>query len=153
MGYRVSHLLVDLGWVDLEFECSTVCLILPGLMRIWQKRPGKIVPKSKSTLPRSTSKWDTLYLESMRVAPSLLASASLPHGETGEEVPGDGPEGEEGADDPATHLHQMAELSDLRGLLRSHDELARSPRTVQTITFINLTELSPPIQCRKSSPG
>ena len=24
------------GWVDLNFECSTVCPILPGLMGIWQ---------------------------------------------------------------------------------------------------------------------
>ena len=29
-----------LGWVDFNFECSTVCLILPGLMGIWQKRLG-----------------------------------------------------------------------------------------------------------------
>ena len=26
-----------MGWVDLNFECPTVCLILPGLMEIWQK--------------------------------------------------------------------------------------------------------------------
>ena len=26
-----------LGWVDLDFECSTVLPILPGLMGIWQK--------------------------------------------------------------------------------------------------------------------
>ena len=38
--YRVSHLLVDLGWVDLDFECSAVCPILPGLMGIWQKWLG-----------------------------------------------------------------------------------------------------------------
>ena len=25
-----------LDWVDLDFECSTVCPILPGLMGIWQ---------------------------------------------------------------------------------------------------------------------
>ena len=28
------------GWVDLDFECSTVCQILPGLMRIRQKQVG-----------------------------------------------------------------------------------------------------------------
>ena len=33
---KASHLLVD--WVDLNFECSTVCPILPGLVGIWQKR-------------------------------------------------------------------------------------------------------------------
>ena len=32
------HLLVHLGWVDLCFECSAVCPILPGLMVIWQER-------------------------------------------------------------------------------------------------------------------
>ena len=26
-----------LGWVDLNFECFTVCAVLPGLMGIWQK--------------------------------------------------------------------------------------------------------------------
>ena len=29
-----------LGWVDLDFEYSTVCPILPGLMGIWQKWQG-----------------------------------------------------------------------------------------------------------------
>ena len=29
-----------LGFVDLNFECSTVCPILLGLMGIWQKRLG-----------------------------------------------------------------------------------------------------------------
>ena len=29
-----------LGFVDLDFECSTVCPILPGRMGIWQKRLG-----------------------------------------------------------------------------------------------------------------
>ena len=29
-----------LRFVDLDFECSTVCPILPGLMGIWQKRLG-----------------------------------------------------------------------------------------------------------------
>ena len=38
--YRVSHLVVHLGWVDLDFECSTVCPFLLGPMRIWQKRLG-----------------------------------------------------------------------------------------------------------------
>ena len=33
--YRVIHLVV--GCVNLNFECSTVCPILPGLMVIWQK--------------------------------------------------------------------------------------------------------------------
>ena len=39
-NYKVSHLLVHLGWVDLDFQCSTICLILPRLMGIWQKRLG-----------------------------------------------------------------------------------------------------------------
>ena len=35
--YRVTHLLANLGWVDLDFDCSTVCPILLGLVWIWQK--------------------------------------------------------------------------------------------------------------------
>ena len=31
------------GFVDLYFECSTVCSTLLGLMGIWQKRMGKMV--------------------------------------------------------------------------------------------------------------
>ena len=38
--YRVAHLVANLGWVDLNFDYSTVCLILPGLMGVWQKRLG-----------------------------------------------------------------------------------------------------------------
>ena len=34
--YRVTHLLANLGWVDCDFACSTLCLILPGLMGNWQ---------------------------------------------------------------------------------------------------------------------
>ena len=41
--YMVSHLFVHRGWVDLDFECSTVCQILPGKMGIRQKRLGKMV--------------------------------------------------------------------------------------------------------------
>ena len=39
--YRVAHLVADLGWVDLDFECSTVCPIMSGLMGIWQKELSK----------------------------------------------------------------------------------------------------------------
>ena len=38
--YRVAHLVANLGWVDLNFDYSTVCLILPGLMGVWQKWLG-----------------------------------------------------------------------------------------------------------------
>ena len=38
--YRVVYLVSNLGWVDLNFDYSTVCLILPGLMGVWQKRLG-----------------------------------------------------------------------------------------------------------------
>ena len=34
-------MLANLGWVDFDFESSTVCPILPGLMGIWQKLLGK----------------------------------------------------------------------------------------------------------------
>ena len=32
-----------LGFVDLDFECSTVCPTLLGLMGIWQKQLGKMM--------------------------------------------------------------------------------------------------------------
>ena len=32
--HRVSHLLANLGWVDLNFECCPVCPIVPGLTGI-----------------------------------------------------------------------------------------------------------------------
>ena len=35
--YRVTHLLANLGWVDLDFDCYTVCPILLRLVGIWQK--------------------------------------------------------------------------------------------------------------------
>ena len=34
--YRVTHVLANLGWVDLDFGCSTLCLVLLGLMGNWQ---------------------------------------------------------------------------------------------------------------------
>ena len=40
-----------LGWVDMNFECSTVCPILPGLMGIWQKRLGKMVEHPNLSQP------------------------------------------------------------------------------------------------------
>ena len=44
LKYRVYHLLVDLGWVDLGFECSTVCRILRGLTGIRHNYPpGKFL--------------------------------------------------------------------------------------------------------------
>ena len=36
MKYRVTHLLANLGWVDLDLGCSNLCLVLPGLMGNWQ---------------------------------------------------------------------------------------------------------------------
>ena len=30
--YRETHLLANLGWVDFDVGCSTLCLVLPGLM-------------------------------------------------------------------------------------------------------------------------
>ena len=34
--YRVAHRVSDLGWVEFDFGCSTVCQILLGLMRYGQ---------------------------------------------------------------------------------------------------------------------
>ena len=33
--YRVVHLFGQLGWVDFDFGCSTLCLVLLGLMGSW----------------------------------------------------------------------------------------------------------------------
>ena len=38
--YRVSHLVVHLGWVDFKFLCSTTCQILLQMSGIWQKWLG-----------------------------------------------------------------------------------------------------------------
>ena len=38
--YRVTLVVSDLGWVDLDFECSTACPTVPGLVGIWLKRLG-----------------------------------------------------------------------------------------------------------------
>ena len=53
-----------LGWVYLNFECSTVCPILLGLLGIWQKQLGKtmnIQIKVNWTRVRGQIWWDTLY--------------------------------------------------------------------------------------------
>ena len=59
--YRVSHLLADLGWVDLDLGSS------PGWLAIAVAIfcPSRMVehPKSKSTQPRFVRRWDTLYLK------------------------------------------------------------------------------------------
>ena len=34
--YRVTHLMVHSGWVDFDYGCSTLCLVLPGLLGNWQ---------------------------------------------------------------------------------------------------------------------
>ena len=40
-----------LGFVDLDFECSTVCPTLLGPMGIWQKRLGKMVEHRNQSQP------------------------------------------------------------------------------------------------------
>ena len=34
--HRVTHLLANLSWVDLDVGCSILCLVMPGLMGNWQ---------------------------------------------------------------------------------------------------------------------
>ena len=62
--FRVTHLLANLGWVDLDFGCQTLCLVLPGLMGNWQNWLGKMVehPKLKSTEPRFARRCVTLCM-------------------------------------------------------------------------------------------
>ena len=38
--YRVSQLLLHLGWFDFDFGCFNACLILLGQMGIWQNWLG-----------------------------------------------------------------------------------------------------------------
>ena len=38
-----DSLLRDLGWVDFDVSCFTICQVLHGLMGIWRKRLGKIM--------------------------------------------------------------------------------------------------------------
>ena len=48
--YRVAHLVANLGWVDLDFECSTVCKKnLLVLMGTWHKGLGKWVEHRNSS--------------------------------------------------------------------------------------------------------
>ena len=62
-GYRYKG--CGLGYVDLDLKCSAMCSILPGPMAIsgLSASPGG-TPKSKSTLPGSSSKWGALYSDS-----------------------------------------------------------------------------------------
>ena len=49
-----------LGWVDLNCEFYTVCLILSGRMGIWQTHLGCSARGWNPTQPTSKSGWDTL---------------------------------------------------------------------------------------------
>ena len=61
----MTHLLADLGWVDLDLGCPTVML---GQHRSCStaQRPVEH-PKSKSTQPRSARRWVTLYTYTIRL--------------------------------------------------------------------------------------
>ena len=50
-AYRVTHLLQDLGRVDFDFICSTVCPVLFGLMGIGQKWLCKMVKHPNQSQP------------------------------------------------------------------------------------------------------
>ena len=61
--YRASHVLEDLGWVDLDFGSS------PGwwAATVATYCPNRMVehPKSKSTQPRFSTRCDTLYFSGL----------------------------------------------------------------------------------------
>ena len=63
----MAHLVANLGWVDLNFDYSTVCLILLGLMGVWQKRMGSWArwwnSQIKSIEARFATRWAILYME------------------------------------------------------------------------------------------
>ena len=54
------NVLEDLGWVDLDFGCSTI-LLGQQIATVAAHQPGEL-PKSKSTQPRSARTWDALYI-------------------------------------------------------------------------------------------
>ena len=62
--YRVSHVVVHLGWVDLDFGCLIICLSCEEFGRscLAAGQHG-VTMKSKSTQPRcsTATRWDTLY--------------------------------------------------------------------------------------------
>ena len=58
------HLLANLGWVDFDFGCSPLCMVLPGLILNWLSSWARWCehPRSKSTQPRFARRWATLYV-------------------------------------------------------------------------------------------
>ena len=63
----MTHLLADLGWVDLDLGCFTV-LIGQHRSCSTAQRPVEH-PKSKSTQPRSGRRWVTLYVFQYQISP------------------------------------------------------------------------------------
>ena len=63
----VFRLLLDLGWVDLDFPVPPCCLaaqpILPNLHQPKQNWAGSGTPtiQASPTQPKSQSRWNTLY--------------------------------------------------------------------------------------------
>ena len=51
LPYRVTLVVMDLGWVDFHFGHSTVCLVLLGQLGIWQNRLGKMVVRDHQGHP------------------------------------------------------------------------------------------------------
>ena len=58
--YRVTHLLANLGWVDLDFGCSTLCLVLPGLMGNWQNWQDWLNGRARYKIHRVSDIWSTI---------------------------------------------------------------------------------------------
>ena len=86
--YRVTLLLANLGGVDFDFFCSTLCLVLPGLMGNWQNWLSSWarwlnIPKSKSTQPRFARRCVTLYNSSFSFLPLLIQGVSMAPAATG----------------------------------------------------------------------
>ena len=70
---------LQIGFVDFDFECSTVCPTLLGLMGIWLKRlcswasQWNTEIKFNPTQPRSTRTWDVLYCCNSHFSVSVVA--------------------------------------------------------------------------------
>ena len=63
--YRVTHLLANLGWVDLNFECSIACPIVPGLMGLSSWARWWNIPNHSQPQPRFARRCVALYTPSL----------------------------------------------------------------------------------------
>ena len=72
-NYRVTHLLTNLGWVDLDLGCSTGRW---AVLQLWCC-PSKTVEHPKSKSNRSARRWVTLYGQPKSTSPDPWARVKV----------------------------------------------------------------------------